>query len=88
MSFWDEYIHIGSLRVPRLMSGPLDGITDSPFRRLVRTYSPEALVYSEMRHVASIANEHGARHSLLFDDIEHPLSFQVSANTTDFIEGA
>ncbi len=38
-TFWQEKITIGTLSVPRFMGGPLDGITDAPFRKLVREFS-------------------------------------------------
>jgi tRNA-dihydrouridine synthase B len=88
MNFWQENIKIGNLSVPRFMSGPLDGITDSPFRQIVRDYSKDNLVYSEMRHVACVANDKGAVKALDFAQLERPLSYQISANKEHFIEQA
>ena len=88
MSFWQEKIKIGSLAFPRFIGGPLDGITDSPFRRLVREFSPEELLYTEMRHVACVAHDKAGTRALNFEQEERPLNFQVSANSTDFIEQA
>ncbi len=88
MGYWQEKFKIGSLEVPRFIGGPLDGITDSPFRRLVRRFSKEELLYGEMRHVASIANEKGGIKALNFEQFERPLNFQVSANNIAFIEKA
>lgn len=88
MSFWQETIKIGNLEFPRFIGGPLDGITDSPFRKLVREFSDKELLYTEMRHVACVANDKGAAKALKFDQLERPLNYQVAANSVNFIEKA
>jgi tRNA-dihydrouridine synthase B len=88
MNYWNEKLKIGSLVFPRFVSGPLDGVTDSPFRRLVREFSPDVLVYSEMRHVSCVANEKGGTKALAFHESERPLNFQLTANSTEKIEQA
>src|SRR5579859_1771611 len=88
MNYWQEKIKIGSLSFPRFIGGPLDGITDSPFRILVRKFSKDELLYTEMRHCGSIANPTGARLALNFSELERPLSFQVATNSLDFIDAA
>lgn len=88
MSYWNEHIKIGSLSFPRFMGGPLDGITDSPFRQLVRDFSKDELLYTEMRHVGTIVNVRGAEKALKFAQMERPLNYQVAANKIDFIQGA
>lgn len=88
MSFWQEKVKIGNISVPRFMSAPLDGITDSPFRQMVREYSKDNLLYSEMRHVGCVANDKGAIKALDFAQMERPLSYQISANKENFIEQA
>jgi len=88
VGYWQEKIKIGNLLVPRFMGGPLDGITDSPFRKLVRNYSKEELLYGEMRHIGCIANDRGRAKALVFEQFERPLNYQVSANKLDFIEEA
>jgi tRNA-dihydrouridine synthase B len=88
MNYWHETIKIGNHTFPRFIGGPLDGITDSPFRKLVRDFSKNELLYSEMRHVAAVANEKGGMKALDFDQLERPLNFQLAANKIDFIEPA
>lgn len=88
MSFWQEDIKIGNLYVPRFIGGPLDGITDAPFRQLVRGFSTRELLYTEMRHVRSILTPMGGHLALKFEQMERPLSFQVSASSDDCIEAA
>lgn len=88
MSFWQEDIKIGNLSVPRFIGGPLDGITDAPFRQLVRQFSHRELLYTEMRHVRSILTPIGGKMALNFEQMERPLSFQVSASSDDCIQAA
>ena len=88
MSYWNEFLTIGKLKFPRFIGGPLDGITDSPFRRVVRKFSTEGLLFTEMRHVACVANDKGGARALEFRQDERPLNYQVSANKLDFIEKA
>ncbi|MBD3231910.1 hypothetical protein GF322_04595 [Candidatus Dependentiae bacterium] len=86
-SFWEEKIKIKNFNIPRFMSAPMDGITDSPMRQLIRTFSPEILLFTEMRHVATIANDKKEK-SLEYSKIEHPICFQISAGSTIFLHQA
>jgi len=86
-TFWQENITIGNLSVPRFMAAPLDGITDSPLRQLIREFSPTELLMGEMRHVACVSNEKKG-HSVKYKQLEHPLAYQFSANTDRFIDQA
>jgi nifR3 family TIM-barrel protein len=88
MSFWNTKLTIKNLKVPRFMGGPLDGYTDSPYRQMIRDFSRDTLLYTEMRHVACVAHETGSQKSLQFIQPEHPLNFQVTASSTDFVEKA
>lgn len=88
MDYFKQKVQIKHLSFPRFMSGPLDGITDSPFRQLVRDFSPEELLYTEMRHVRSVVTPKGGAMALDFAQFERPLNFQVSASSPDFIEPA
>jgi tRNA-dihydrouridine synthase B len=84
-TFWHETIRFGSLEVPRMMAAPLDGVTDSPLRQLIRRFSKKELLFTEMRHIACVAN---SRVNTLFayDECEQPLGYQISANTTKWID--
>lgn len=88
MSYWSEKIKIGNLEFPRFIGGPLDGITDSPFRKVVRTFSPQELLYGEMRHVGCVSHEKSTQKALAFEQSERPFTYQVSANSLAFIEQA
>src|SRR3990172_12209673 len=86
MSFWNSKATIKYLTFDRFIGGPMDGVTDAPFRKLVREFSPGALLYTEIRHVACIASEAGGLKALKFDQSERPLNFQVSAHDTLLVE--
>lgn len=88
MSYWQGTVKIGNLQVPRFIGGPLDGITDSPFRQLVRQFSQQELLYTEMRHVACVANDRTGALSLRFQQAERPLTYQIACNKVEFIKPA
>ncbi len=88
MTYWKTKFKIGLLEVPRFIGGPLDGVTDAPFRQLVRQFSKDALLYGEMRHVSCIALNKGRVSPLDFSQLERPLTYQVSAHSVDFIASA
>ncbi|MBI2352939.1 tRNA-dihydrouridine synthase [Candidatus Dependentiae bacterium] len=88
MDFFKQRLKIKQFSFPRFMSGPLDGVTDAPFRQLVRDFSKEELLYTEMRHVRSIVTQKGAALAFAFKQLERPLNFQVSANSCEFIAQA
>lgn len=69
------------------MAAPMDEITDSPMRQLIREFSKDELLFTEMRHVASIAKVK-YQQAITFKDLERPLCFQFAANDTTFIKEA
>ncbi len=87
-TYWQETFSIGNLKVPRFIGGPLDGITDSPFRQLVRNYSKNELLYTEMRHVACVAHDKAGLKTLQFEQFERPLNYQIAANSVEYIDAA
>lgn len=87
-SYWQNNLQIKNITVPRFISGPVDGVLDSPSRRVIRSFSPDALIYSEIRHIRSICHAEGGAKALAFDASERPLNFQVTANSTYGIESA
>lgn len=88
MDYFNQKLQIKQFSLPRFIGGPLDGITDSPFRQLVRDFSKDELLYTEMRHVRSIVTPKGGALALAFEQFERPLNFQVSASSPDYIEQA
>ena len=87
-SFWHEKFFIGPYQFPRFVGGPVDGVTDSPYRKLIRKFSKEELLYTEIRHVCAVAHDKGVARSLDFDPIERPLNFQLTAHDETCIERA
>ncbi len=88
MSFWNSKATIRHLTFDRFIGGPMDGVTDAPFRKLVREFSPEALLYTEIRHAACIVSEVGGLKVLKFAQSERPLNFQLATHDTEFLEQA
>jgi tRNA-dihydrouridine synthase B len=88
MDYFNLPLKIKDRFFSRFIGGPLDGITDAPFRKLVRDFSKDELLYTEMRHVRSIVTPKGGALALDFAQFERPLNFQVSANSVEFIEQA
>lgn len=88
MSYWQGKIQIRNRLYSRFIGGPLDGITDSPFRQIVRQFSPDNLQYTEMRHVASVAHPKGGQKALVFEQMERPVNYQVAANELTYIAPA
>jgi tRNA-dihydrouridine synthase B len=86
-NFWTTPLRIDNLVIPRFMAAPLDGVTDSPLRQVIREFSKDELLMTEMRHVAHVAHEKEPR-SLKYKQLEHPLAFQVSANRVQDIDTA
>jgi len=88
MDFWNSTFKIGSKDIPRSIGGPMDGFTDSPFRAMVRQFSPRELLYTEITHAATLVHAAHTSNILRFEPIERPLNFQVTVNSTEPIERA
>lgn len=86
MNYWQSKLHIGSIAVPRFLGGPLDGLTDEPFRQITRLFCKQSLLYTEIRHVAAVVNM--PSHLLGIEQAVRPVNFQMTANTTDYIKEA
>lgn len=86
MSYWNSELRIGSLSVPRFIGGPLDQLTDAPFRLVTRMFCEPALLYTEIRHVAAVVNM--PRPRLAIDKKARPLNFQMTASSTEYIAQA
>lgn len=87
-TYWHHTVSVGSYNFPRFIGAPLDSITDSPFRQLVRQFSTAELLYTEMRHVGSIAADKDGRRTTRFEQWERPLNYQIAANAVDYIDAA
>lgn len=86
MSYWQKKLQIGTLSIPRFVGGPLDKLTDAPFRAVTRLFCNQSLLYTEIRHVAAVVNMPGRL--LGMDQAMRPINFQMTANTTQYIQQA
>jgi len=85
MNYWNEKLKIGNRSYSRFMGGPLDGYTDPPFRKLVRNFSMGNLLYTEMRHTASIINDKNGK-AFCFEQSERPINFQITTNGIELLD--
>ncbi|MGJ3250365.1 MAG: tRNA dihydrouridine synthase DusB [Elainellaceae cyanobacterium] len=80
---------IGSVTIAsRVLQSPLSGVTDLTFRRLVRRYAPDSMMYTEM---VSASELHHVRNLPIIMDIdpnERPISIQLFDCRPDFLAEA
>ncbi len=74
---------------PNIVLAPMVGVTDSVFRRLLRSLGGLGLVTTEMTNAASVSPKAMKRHRLLeFLPEERPLAMQLSGNDPELIAEA
>ena len=79
MSFWHH------LPQPIIGLAPMDGVTDSVFRRVVATHGKPDVVFTEFTNVGDICRGRGARlDSLRYTDIERPIVAQLYGKDPEF----
>ncbi len=77
---------IGSVKVnSRVLQSPLSGVTDLVFRRLVRRYSPESMMYTEMVSAKEIHHLQELPKLMEIDPQERPISIQLFDCRPDFM---
>jgi tRNA-dihydrouridine synthase B len=82
-------LKIGSVEVKsRVLQSPLSGITDLVFRRLVRRYAPESMMYTEMVHASGLHYIKGLPIIMEIDPNERPISIQLFDCRPDFLAEA
>lgn len=86
MNYWKTDLQIGTLALPRFIGGPLDALTDEPFRRVSRMFCKQSLHYTEIRHVAAITKMPANKIHIAANT--RPLNVQMTAGSTDYIEQA
>ena len=86
---WSNPLQIGDLTLQsRVLQSPLSGVTDLVFRRLVRRYAPQSMLYTEM---VSATELHHLRHLpqvMEIDPDETPISIQLFDCRPDFMAAA
>ncbi|MEB3830624.1 tRNA dihydrouridine synthase DusB [Phormidium sp. CCY1219] len=71
-------LKIGNLEVnSRVLQSPLSGVTDLVFRRLVRRYAPESMMYTEMVHASGLRYARELPKIMEVYPQERPISIQL-----------
>ena len=79
-------LKIGSVTVKsRVLQSPLSGVTDKVFRRLVRRYAPESMMYTEMVSASELNHLRQLPKVMEVDPGEHPISIQLFDCRPDFM---
>nr|WP_239121340.1 tRNA dihydrouridine synthase DusB [Spirulina major] len=79
-------LKIGSVTVKsRVLQSPLSGVTDMVFRRLVRRYAPDSMMYTEMVSASELNHLRQLPKVMEVDPDEHPISIQLFDCRPDFM---
>lgn len=71
-------LQIGSIALnSRVFQSPLSGVTDLVFRRLVRRYAPDSMMYTEMVQASSLRHLQEVPRIMEIDANERPISIQL-----------
>ena len=82
-------LKIGSFEVKsRVLQSPLSGVTDLVFRRLVRRYAPESMMYTEMVNATGLHYIKELPKIMEVDFNERPISIQLFDCRPDFLAEA
>jgi tRNA-dihydrouridine synthase B len=80
---------IGDVAVhSRVLQSPLSGVTDLVFRRLVRRYAPDSMMYTEMVQASSLSHLKHLPKIMELDPNERPVSIQLFDCRPDFLAEA
>lgn len=81
-------LKIGNLELKsNVVLAPMAGLTDTVYRKLIRKYTADCLLTTEM--LSSEAIVHNQKGNILkYEDIENPLSFQLSGHKPDVMARA
>ncbi len=82
-------LKIGSVEVKsRVLQSPLSGVTDLVFRRLVRRYAPDSMMYTEMVNATGLHYVKELPKIMEIDESERPISIQLFDCRPDFLAEA
>ena len=82
-------LKIGSFEVKsRVLQSPLSGVTDLVFRRLVRRYAPDSMMYTEMVNATGLHYVKQLPKIMEVDPNERPISVQLFDCRPDFLAEA
>ncbi|MEB3230840.1 MAG: tRNA dihydrouridine synthase DusB [Leptolyngbyaceae bacterium] len=81
-----EPLMIGTVPLQsRVLQSPLSGVTDLVFRRLVRRYAPQSMMYTEMVSASEIHHLRSRPQIMEVDPDERPISIQLFDCRPDFL---
>ena len=81
-------LKIGNLSVPPVVGAPMAGVTDQPFRRMIRRFGKE-LLYTEMVLAASLVHAHKqTRKMALCEETDAPVAVQLEGTKPDVMAEA
>jgi tRNA-dihydrouridine synthase B len=79
-------LKIGTITLDsRVFQSPLSGVTDLVFRRLVRRYAPDSMMYTEMVQASSLRHLKEVPRIMEIDANEHKISIQLFDCRPDFM---
>jgi tRNA-dihydrouridine synthase B len=79
-------LQIGTVTVnSRVLQSPLSGVTDLVFRRLVRRYAPDSMMYTEMVNATRVSRVSELPIIMEIDPNERPISIQLFDCRPDFL---
>ncbi|VXD15124.1 putative tRNA-dihydrouridine synthase 1 [Planktothrix serta PCC 8927] len=82
-------LKIGTVEVnSRVLQSPLSGVTDLVFRRLVRRYAPDSMMYTEMVHASEVCHVQRRPKMMEIDPNERPISIQLFDCRPNFLADA
>jgi tRNA-dihydrouridine synthase B len=82
-------LKIGSFEVKsRVLQSPLSGVTDLVFRRLVRRYAPDSMMYTEMVNATGLHYVKQLPKIMEIEPSERPISIQLFDCRPDFLAEA
>jgi tRNA-dihydrouridine synthase B len=71
-------LQIGAVVIhSRVLQSPLSGVTDLVFRRLVRRFAPDSMLYTEMVHASQVCHVQELPKLMEIDPHERPISIQL-----------
>lgn len=86
LEFWRSPLQVGNVIFQsRVLQAPLSGVTDLVFRRLVRRYAPQSMMYTEMVNAKEIHHLAELPRLMELDKNEHPVSIQLFDCRPDFM---
>lgn len=82
-------LKIGAVEInSRVLQSPLSGVTDLVFRRLVRRYAPDSMMYTEMVNATGLHYVKQLPKIMEVDPNERPISIQLFDCRPDFLAEA